>query len=156
MIRKIFSVITAVLLLALGAMGESQRNSVAAQSMSSTLSSPRVVLDITDIQMLTGNSARIAWTTQRNGAITLDKYTITLVLTRNGKTERVVTTAAGAATSATVDLKSLSTDSLTTLFGPNLKATATLRADFSARTPMGWMKSFTEVKESKTFTSVPK
>jgi hypothetical protein len=156
MIRKIFSVITAILLLALGAPGEIRRNSVAAQTLNVTLSSPRVVLDITDVQLPTGNSARIAWTTQRNGAITIDKYTITLVLTRNGKTETVVTTAAGAATSATVDLRGISTASLTTLIGPNLNLKTTLKADFTARTSRGLVKSVAQITESKTFASIPK
>jgi hypothetical protein len=156
MFRKIISVMTAISLLALLALGESQRNSAAAQTLNSTLLTPRVFLDITDMQLLTGNSMRIAWIAQRTGVVTIDKYTITLVLNRNGKTERVVTTAAGASTSATVDLRGISADSLTTLLGPNLKVTATLKADFTGRTSSGLVKSVTEVKESKTFTSIPK
>ncbi|MGH9832333.1 MAG: hypothetical protein ACRD9Y_04900, partial [Blastocatellia bacterium] len=84
MFRKIISVMTAISLLALIALGGSERNSVAAQTVNGTLLTPRVFLDITDLQMLTGNSVRVAWTAQRTGVVTIDRYTITLVLTRNG------------------------------------------------------------------------
>src|SRR5262245_26164297 len=156
MIRKVFSFVASASLITLLATGAGQNSSAAAQTLNSTLSSPRLVLDITDMQLLTGNSARVIWTTQRNGVITIDKYTITLTLTRNAKTETVVTTAAGAATSATVDLRGLSTASLTTLLAPNLNLKVTLKADFTARTSGGVVKSAAQITESKTFTSIPK
>lgn len=60
-------------------------------------------------------------------------------------------TAVGAATSASVDLRGISAANQTAIFGPNLKVTATLKAEFTGKTSGGPVKSVTEIKESKTF-----
>ncbi|MGH9832334.1 MAG: hypothetical protein ACREBD_31400 [Blastocatellia bacterium] len=149
MIRKIFSVITAISLIALLAMGEAQRSSAAAQTIT-----PNLTLNITDLELLGVNSLIVSWTVKKTGSVTIQPYEITLELSRNGVTERFFKTAASTATFVNFDLRGISADRRAKLFGPNLKATAVVKATFYRHQTNGTFKSILEVNKTKIFSAV--
>jgi len=141
---------TTISWLALLALGHSPRTQAAPQ-VSATRPHPEVLLDITNMELFAPNSMQVTWAVQKKGFVKFERYTITLVLTRSGVTERVGTTASGAATSASIDLRGISAANRARLFGPNLRVTAILKADFTGQTARGFGKFVSEIEESKTF-----
>ncbi len=148
MIRKIFSVITAISLIALLAMGEGQRSSAATQTVT-----PDLTLSITSMELLGVNSLIVGWTVKKTGSVTIEPYEVTLELSRSGVTERFFKTAAPTATSVNFDLRGISADRRAKLFGPNLKATAIVKATFYRHQTNGTFKSISEVNKTKIFSA---
>lgn len=148
MIRKIFSIIAAISLIALLASGASPRSSAAAQTVT-----PNLTLNITDLELLGTSSLIVSWTVKKTGSVTIEPYEVRLELSRNGVTERFVKTAASTATFVNFDLRGISADRRAKLFGPNLKATAVVKATFYRHQTNGTFKSILEVNKTKTFSA---
>ncbi len=152
MIRKLFYVITTISLLALFAMGESQRNLVAAQTLSgSPQATSDMTLAITTMDLLGVNTLIVGWTVKKTGSVTIKPYEITLELSRNGVTERFIKTADPSATFVNFDLRGVSADKRARLLGPNLKATTVVKATILRHQTNGTFKSIREVNKTKTF-----
>jgi len=159
MIRKLFSIMAAISLLAALGMGGSQRNSVAAQTLNNsrgTAPDPQVVLDITSIELFGSTSMAIAWTAHKNGFVKqIDGYTITVELSRSGVKERVAKTAGGASAATTIDLSGISAANRAKLFGSGLKVTVILKANFTARVNGVLVKTSSQIQEAKSFNASP-